>query len=110
MAEYEYSLEFLPAALNDLTEIVSMFVMLGNKNGAVRIKEKLMKAAEQIHIFPYSGVTVPDEKMARAGFRMTVVENYLMFYKVFDEGKQVYIYRVLNGKTNYPALMNRLFE
>ena len=41
---------------------------------------------------------------------MTVVENYLMFYKVFEEEKQVYIYRVLNGKTNYPALMNRLFD
>ena len=31
MAEYEYSLEFLPAALNDLIEIVSMFIMLGKK-------------------------------------------------------------------------------
>lgn len=31
MAEYEYSLEFPPAALNDLIEIVSMFIMLGKK-------------------------------------------------------------------------------
>lgn len=27
----EYTLEFLPVALNDITEIVSSFVMLGSK-------------------------------------------------------------------------------
>lgn len=109
MGEYEYSLEFLPASLNDLTEVVSSFVMLGSKKGAIRIKDKLMKAAEQIHLLPYSGVAVPEEKMAKFGFRMIVVEKYLMFYKVFEEDKKVLIYRILNGKNNYPALMNRLY-
>ena len=36
----EYTIEFLPAALNDMTEIISSFVMLGSKQGAVRIKKK----------------------------------------------------------------------
>ena len=43
MAEYDYFIEFLPVAINDLTEIVSTYVMLGNKNGAVRIKNKMIK-------------------------------------------------------------------
>lgn len=110
MEKSEYTLEFLPAALNDMTEIVSSFVMLGSQNGAVRIKGKLLKAAEQIQFLPFSGVTVPNEKMAKSGFRMIVVEKYLMFYKIFDEEKKVLIYRILNGRTNYPALMNRLYN
>lgn len=106
----EYTMEFLPLALNDITEIVSSFVMLGSKQGAIRIKNKINKAAEQILHFPYSGVTVPDPKMAKMGFRMIVVEKYLMFYKVFEDEKKITFYRVINGKRNYPALMNKLYK
>ena len=78
--------------------------MLGNKNGAIRIKNNMNKAAEQIQFMPYSGVIVPDNRMAKAGFRMIVIEKYLMFYKIFEESKTVMLYRVINGKTNYPSL------
>ena len=62
-ATNEYTIEFLPAALNDMTEIISTFIMLGSKQGAVRIKDKMNKAAEQILLFPYSGMSVPDPKL-----------------------------------------------
>ena len=102
-----YKVEFLPSALNDMTEIVSSFVMLGSKAGAVRIKEKMKKAALQTAEFPYSGVAVPDEKISKMGFRMIVVEKYLMLYKVFDDECRVLFYRVLNGKRNYPTLFGK---
>lgn len=104
-----YSLEFLPAASNDMLEIVSSFVMFDSKKGAVRIKNKMSKAAEQIQLFPYSGASVRDTKLAKAGFRMIVIEKYIMLYKVFEDEKRVLIYRVLNGKTNYPVLMYKLY-
>lgn len=106
----EYTIEFLPAALNDMTEIISSFVMLGSKQGAIRIKDKLNKAAKQIRLYPYSGMSVPDPKLSKSGFRMIVAEKYLMFYKVFEEDKKITFYRVLNGKTNYPTLMHRLYK
>lgn len=61
----KFDLRFLPAALNDMTEIISSFVMLGNSKGAIRIKDKMNKAAAQIQLFPYSGVTVPDPKLSK---------------------------------------------
>ena len=109
-ASNQYSLEFLPSAMNDITEIVSSFVMAGSKQGAIRIKNKINKAAEQISNFPYSGVSVPEPKMSKQGFRMIVVEKYLMFYRIFEDEKKIIIYRVLNGKRNYPALMNRIYN
>ena len=105
-----YTVEFLPEALGDMTEIVSAFVMLGSKQGARRIRTKMLKAAEQVGTFPYSGVTVPDEKLARSGFRMMVAEKYLMLYRIFEDEKKVIFYRVLNGTLNYPSLMGRLAE
>lgn len=109
-SDNNYTLEFLPAALNDMTEIVSSFVMLDSKQGAMRIKTKMTKAAEQILTLPYSGVTVPDPKLSKLGFRMIIVEKYLMFYKIFEDEKKILFYRVLNGKTNYPNLMNKLYS
>lgn len=106
----EYTMEFLPVALNDITENISSFIMLESKQGAIRIQKKINKAAEQILHFPYSGVTVHDPKMAKMGFRMIVIEKYLMFYRVFEDEKKITIYRVINGKRNYPALMNKLYK
>lgn len=105
-----YTVEFLPTALNDMTEIISSFVMLGSKQGAVRIKDKMNKMVGQLLLFPYSGITVSEPKISKMGFRMVVIEKYLMFYKIFEKEKKVVIYRVLNGKTNYPSLMRRLYR
>lgn len=110
MAECEFSLNYLLAARNDIAEIVSMYVMLGNINGASCIKSKIKEAAEQIQFMPYIGATVHDDKMAKAGFRMFVIEKNLMLYKVFEDDKSVLIYRIVNGKTDYPTLMNRLYN
>lgn len=41
---------------------------------------------------------------------MIVVEKYLMFYRVFEDEKKIIFYRVLNGKRNYPTLMNKLYK
>lgn len=110
MENYEYSLDFSPEAQNDLLEISSRFVMFGSKNGAIRITNKLFKAAEQIRFMPYIGAVISDSRLAKAGFRMFVVEKYLMLYKVFEDDKSVLIYRIVNGKTDYPTLMNRLYN
>lgn len=110
MAECEYSLNYLPAAKNDIAEIGSMFVMLGNINGAKRIRSKIKKAVGLIQTMPYIGPAVHDKKIAKAGFRMYIIENYLMLYKVFEDEKKVLIYRVVNGKTDYPTLMNWLYN
>ena len=103
-----YTVEFTGMALNDITEIVSSFIMLGSKNGAIRIKERINKASEQITQFPFSGISVPDEKLSKLGYRMIIVEKYLMFYRIFENKHNIVFYRVLNGKRDYPALMNRL--
>lgn len=103
-----YRVEFLPGALRDMTEIVSSFVMLGSKTGAIRIKDKMNQAARQVADFPYSGVTVPNERFAKFGYRLIVVEKYLMFYRVFDEETKVLFYRVLNGARDYPSVLRAL--
>lgn len=109
MTEKSFSLEFLSSALQDITEIISSFIMLGSKQGAIRMKEKINKAADQIKRFPYSGVAVPDKKLSAFGFRMIIIEKYIMLYKVFDDESKVIVYHIFNGKTNYPSLMKSIY-
>lgn len=108
MESNEYVIEFLPDALHDMTEIVSSFVMLGSKSGALRIKDKFNKAAAQIAAFPYSGIQIPDDKLAKSGYRLITAEKYLMFYRVFEDERKVVFYRALNGAMNYPMLLNKI--
>ena len=103
-----YQVEFLNDALQDMTEIISSFSMMGSKNGAVRINNKINKATQRIALFPYSGITVNDNQLAKWGFRMIIIEKYLMFYRVFEDEKKVVFYRVLNGTSNYLAILKRL--
>lgn len=104
----KYTVQILSEAANDMSEIVSQFVMLGSVSGAVKMKESFLRAMEQLSIFPYSGITAPDAKLAKMGFRMLIIGNYLMLYRIFDGEKRVIIYRIFNGKTNYPTILKRL--
>ena len=103
-----YKVEFLPAALYDITEITSSFVMLGSKTGALRIKDKINHAVSQISTFPYMGITVPYKGLEKASYRMIIIEQYLLFYRIFLDEQKIIIYRMLNGKTNYPQLLRRI--
>ncbi len=105
-----YRSEILVTAMQDMTSIVSMYLMLGSKSGAIRIKNAFDKGISQLESFPYSGVQVPDEKLAKFGFRMLIIEKYLVFHKVFDEERKIVIYHVLNGTTDYPTLMKRIHD
>lgn len=105
-----FSLEYLPYALNDMTEIISSYIMFGIKQGAIKVKDSFNKAAQQISAFPYSGIAIPDDKLAKFNFRMIIVGKYLMFYRVFENEHKVIFYRVLNGKRNYPTLLSRFMQ
>ncbi len=104
----KYAVQILSEAANDMTEVVSQFVMLGSVSGAVKMKEAFSRAMGQLSIFPYSGVTLPDPKLARSNFRMLIINDYLMIYRIFEDDKQVMIYRIFNGKINYSAVLRRL--
>ncbi len=108
MEQNDYQTEFLTTAVHDLTEIISSFIMLGSKKGAIRIKEKINKAVKLVAAFPYSGVVVPEEKLEKSGYRMIIIEKYLMFYRIFEDEHKVVFYRILNGARNYPALLNKV--
>ena len=43
--------------------------------------------------------------MRESGFRMLIIDSYLLFYKIYD--KEIDILRVLRGDRDYPSLFQK---
>lgn len=100
-----YKITFLHDALIDLEEIV-LYIASDSKEKALKWHSVLINKVENLSIFPEMGVVVPDKKIQKLNFRMLHIENYIVFYKVFEQQKEITILRVLNAKRNYPNLFN----
>lgn len=97
-------LVYLTPATEDMEEIVKYHLTSSGVDSARRIyllmKEEIGRLAE----FPLIGQTHPDPLLAAENYRKLVLTHtYVAVYKVI--GDSVYIYRVVNGKTDYPKLL-----
>ncbi|MEW5785063.1 MAG: type II toxin-antitoxin system RelE/ParE family toxin [Bacillota bacterium] len=93
--------EFLQTALDDLEEIV-LYIAKDSKAVAMKMHDKLVASVYRLATFPKLGILVPDKKMREAGFRMLIIEKYLLFYKFYNE---IIILRVAHGVRDYPRLL-----
>lgn len=98
--------EYLPAALRDMTQIVRYISgQLCNPTAAQALSEEFVAAAERLAAFPYScGVYVPIRPLEKE-YRRCVVRNYLLFYTVDEVRKTVTVCRVIYAKRNMNNLL-----
>jgi len=102
-----YDVRFLQEALEDLEEIV-LYIAQNNYQAAINMHDTIIEKADSLTIFPKRGRLVPDRKMAAAGYRMLRIKPYIAFYRVID--RNVFIYRILHGATNYPLLYEKMAQ
>jgi len=100
-----YDVHFLQEALDDLEEIV-LYIAQDSRAAALRMHDKIIEKSNDLKIFPKRGRLVPDKKMAATGYRMLGIKPYIAFYRIVD--RNVFIYRVLHGATNYPLLFEKM--
>ena len=102
-----YNVRFLQEALDDLEEIV-LYIAQDSCQAALQMHDKIIEKANELTLFPKRGRLVPDKKMAAAGYRMLEIKPYIAFYRVIV--RNVFIYRVLHGATNYPLLYEKMLH
>ena len=102
-----YDVQFLQEAMDDLEEIV-LYIAQDSRQAALRMHDKIIEKANDLTTFPKRGRLVPDKKMAAAGYRMLGIKPYIAFYRVVE--RNVFIYRVLHGATNYPLLYGQMVQ
>ncbi|WP_416147639.1 type II toxin-antitoxin system RelE/ParE family toxin [Salipaludibacillus sp. HK11] len=106
MEENKYAMKITPKAFEDLDEIYSYISTdLYNKGAADNLMEKLETSIMRLKEFPFSCSFVVDEILKEKGYRKLIVENYIAFYLVREEEKQVVVMRVLYGRQKYQDLI-----
>lgn len=95
---------FLAPAREDILDIARYHLEKVGFNSARKITDEIIRNIQRLAQFPLLGQTHPDSLLAEAGYRkLALTTIYVCIYKVFDDG--IYIYRVVNGKTDYPKLL-----
>ena len=99
-----HKLAYLTPAEQDLKEIVKFHLNRVGVQSARAIYQEIRKNIQRLRDFPLLGQIHPDPLLAAENYRKLVLtDTYVAVYKV--NGDTVYIYRVVNGATDYPRLL-----
>lgn len=94
----------LAEAENDLREIIQYHIRAAGVQSARNVYLTMRGEICRLKDFPHSGQIHPDPELAALGYRKLVLtRTYVAVYKVMEDG--VYIYRIINGRTDYPKLL-----
>ena len=102
MKAAKYTVRLLSIAEQDLQDIVA-FIAADNVPAAVTLADKIERDLERLARLPFLGRVPNDERLAAMAYRVLVVENYLIFYKI--TGKTVLVHRILHGARDLPNLL-----
>lgn len=77
----------------------------GSAAPALGLLDRLEQASGQLSQFPRMGVVPRTPSLARRGYRMLVIERYLLFYKVDDAAHRVILHGIFHQRQEYEGLL-----
>jgi len=102
MEDDKYRVSLIPIAIQDLDEIfLTLSEHFSFLESVDKVINRIEKAIYELKEFPYAYPLLADPLLRQKGYRRRIVENYLVFYLIDEEKKQVIIMRVLHNKSNY---------
>src|SRR4030042_6975518 len=96
------TLRYLPVAVEDL---ISIFDWIANDNpgNAAAFVEKIDHRIGNLKTHPFLGHIPRDDKLKYSGYRILVIESYLVFYII--RGKTVEIHRIVHGSRDLDDIL-----
>ena len=99
-----YKLAYLPPAEADILGIVEFHAGQVGPASTREIYRSIREQIMRLQDFPMLGPIHPDPELAALNYRKLVLtRTYVAVYRLIDD--TVTIYRVVNGKTDYPKLL-----
>lgn len=103
MPSSKYRVRLLSIAEQDLEDLLS-YVAAENARAATALLDQIEARLVALQSHPYSGRVPHNPKLTALGYRVLVIDNYLLFYKV--KSKVVPIYRILHGARDILHLLS----
>lgn len=99
----KYQISITEAAEQDLNDIFD-YIANDNSDAARRLAENIEQGILKLEDFPLMGAIPKKPRLARQGYRILIVDIYLVFYVLLNE-ETVEIRRVISGKRDYKFLL-----
>jgi toxin ParE1/3/4 len=97
-----YDLRYLPAAEQDLLDILD-YITRDDPDAARRFVDRVEQGVGHLAFFPKAGRQPRDVRLRRLGYRVLVVDDYLVFYVL--TGRAIQVRRVIHGARRYEFLL-----
>ena len=97
-----FTIRYLGTAQRDLVEILE-YIKKDRPGAASGLMDKFDKSIAHLATNPELGIIPKDERLKRLGYRVLVVDKYLVFYVL--KPKTVQIRRVIHGARRYSFLL-----
>lgn len=97
-----YAIEYLPAAQRDLSDLLD-YIARDNPRAARDCVDRLERTVGRLAQFPKSGRRPRDPRLDRLGYRVLVVDDYLVFYVI--RRRTVQVRRVIHGARRFGFLL-----
>ena len=98
----KHKIKYLPIAQQDLIEIFD-YIKEDNPSAVKSFIDKIDKSISKLESFPQVGVVPKDDRLEMLGYRMLVIDNYLVFYIIKEN--IVKIRRIIHGSRRYSFLL-----
>ena len=95
-------IEYLPIAEADLQEIFD-YIFAESPSSAQKTINLFDKNISNLALFPLLGKTVNDPILRAQGYRLLIIDNYLVFYVII--AGRIEIRRVIHGTRHYAFLL-----
>ena len=103
-----YTVRLADTAKQDLREIAFWIAEQSkDKEIAKRFVGELREACKKLDTFPNAGGVPKDRVIRSEGYRFTVHKEYLIFYLVDEEKKQVNVMAIFHAKKDYMRVMKK---
>jgi len=97
-----YTIRYLKTAENDLIEIFG-YIKQDQPAAAASYLERFDESISQLASNPFIGMVPKNGRLKKLGYRILVVDKYLVFYVV--KSNTVQIRRVIHGARQYEFLI-----
>ena len=104
MSKNKFTINYLPSAKKDLDNIIS-YIQADDPNAALNLLNDIDKSISQLESFPFKGKIPEDDHLKSKDYRILIVNNYLIFYVIFEKNKEIEIRRIIHGKRKYKFLL-----
>ena len=103
MPSSKYTVRLLSIAEQDLVDLVS-YLAAENSRAAAEVLDHIEDRLEALQSHPFVGRVPHNPKLTALGYRVLVIDNYLVFYKV--KGNAVLVHRILHGARDLLRLLS----